>query len=121
MFFDAHADQISADLSYDICIVGAGAAGNALAQEFASKRGRRICLLEGGGLEYEDVSPALYSGEIDRRDFAELDSCRLHYFGGSTNHWGGYFLPLSNNSFEQRPCHQRRAKELSTAIAAFTT
>ncbi len=65
MFFDALADQIPADLSYDICIVGAGAAGNALAQEFASERGRWICLLEGGGLEYEDESQALYSGEID--------------------------------------------------------
>ena len=29
-------------------------------------------------------------------------TCRLRYFGGSTNHWGGWCLPLDTIDFETR-------------------
>ncbi len=37
----------------DVCIVGAGAAGITLARDLA-RRGRKVCLLESGGLEYDE-------------------------------------------------------------------
>lgn len=102
MFFDALAGEVPSDLSYDLCIVGAGAAGIALALEFAQDTGTRVCVLEGGGLEYDPDSQDLYRGEIVGRDYDDLDTCRLRYFGGTTNHWAGYCLPFSQNSFERR-------------------
>jgi len=103
MLRDLLTEAPPSDLSYDLCIVGAGAAGIALALEFASVPGRRVCLLEGGGLDYEDESQDIYRGDIVGRDYEALDTTRLRYFGGTTNHWAGYCMPLSENSFDRRP------------------
>ena len=39
-------------LEAEICIVGAGAAGVALARDML-RAGRDVCLLEGGGMDFE--------------------------------------------------------------------
>ena len=41
------------EISADLCIVGGGPAGIAIAREFAGGR-HRVCLLESGGLDLED-------------------------------------------------------------------
>lgn len=88
-------------LQGDLCIVGAGAAGIALAQEFIG-RPERVILLEGGGFDLEGPVQALYQGEIVGRPYYPLEAARLHYFGGTTGHWGGYCAPLDPIDFEVR-------------------
>ena len=72
----------------DLCIVGAGAAGITLAREFIGTQ-LRVCLLESGDIEYDSDTQDLYKGQNIGRHYHDLTSCRLRYFGGTTNHWSG--------------------------------
>jgi choline dehydrogenase-like flavoprotein len=85
----------------DICLIGAGAAGITIAREFAGSQ-LRVCLVEGGGLEYEyQESQALYRGANVGVPIS-LEGGRLRYFGGSTNHWGGRCATLDDIDFRRR-------------------
>jgi choline dehydrogenase-like flavoprotein len=75
---------------FDLCIIGAGAAGITIANKLKDAK-IRTCLLEGGGLDYSDESQSSYRGASE--GYATLDSCRLRFFGGTTNHWTGYCRP----------------------------
>jgi choline dehydrogenase-like flavoprotein len=85
----------------DLCIVGAGAAGISLALEWRGA-GHRVILLEGGGFELESEVQDLYRGEIAGRRYYPLQSARLHFFGGTTGHWGGHCAPYDAQDFEAR-------------------
>ncbi|MEA3065787.1 MAG: hypothetical protein QOJ27_2239, partial [Sphingomonadales bacterium] len=50
------------ELEGDVCVIGAGAAGISLAPRLL-KRGRRVVLLESGGLDYEAPAADLNAGE----------------------------------------------------------
>lgn len=94
-------------LRADLCVIGAGAAGITIARELV-RSGLDVVLCEGGGLEATAASTELYRGEVSGRRFGprgadELTDNRLRYFGGSTNHWGGFCLPLDPIDFERRP------------------
>jgi len=84
----------------DICLIGAGAAGITIARELAASS-RQVCLVEGGGLEYEAESQALYAGENAGAPVA-FEVGRLRFLGGSTNHWGGRCAPLDDMDFRRR-------------------
>ncbi|HWF10355.1 MAG TPA: GMC family oxidoreductase [Bryobacteraceae bacterium] len=87
----------------DVCIVGAGAAGIAMARDFIGTPWR-VLLLESGGLQREARVQKLYSAtSIGEHYYQSLDSCRSRYFGGSTNCWGGICTPLDEIDFEERP------------------
>ena len=86
----------------DVCLVGAGAAGIALARRLA-RSALRVVLLEAGGLEPDDATQALYRGENVGLPRHALDASRLRYFGGSTNHWTGLVAPLQPRDFRARP------------------
>ena len=94
--------KISPDqpLEYDLVIIGGGAAGITIAKEFANTK-LNICLLESGGLKYEQEIEDLNSVKIIGHNYYGNGS-RLRYFGGSTNHWGGHCAPLRNITFEKR-------------------
>ena len=100
-----HTDALSlpdgAQLDADLCIVGAGAAGIAVAMEFIGTP-TRVLLLEGGGFDREEALQALYRGEVVGRPYYPLDATRLHYFGGTTGHWGGFCAPLDPIDFTTR-------------------
>jgi len=86
----------------EVCIIGAGAAGITLAREFIGQP-FRVCLLESGGLEYENDTQTLHQGEnVGIPNGWELERARLRYFGGTTNHWGGWCRPLDAIDFETR-------------------
>lgn len=87
MFVDAADVEEGARLNFDLCIVGAGAAGLVIANEFIDSR-LRVALLEGGGLEFDDASQDIYLGTSE--GYFDLDIGRLRYFGGTTNHWTNY-------------------------------
>jgi choline dehydrogenase-like flavoprotein len=87
----------------DLCIIGAGAAGIAIAREFIGSPWR-VLLLEGGGFHREQSSQQLYVGpSIGEPYYQPLDACRSRFFGGSTNCWVGMCAPLDEIDFEERP------------------
>ncbi len=85
----------------DVCVVGAGAAGIAIALRL-DKAPFRVCLIESGGLEFDQAVQSLYEGESVGRETASPMGCRLRYFGGTTNHWQGWCAPFEANDFEVR-------------------
>jgi choline dehydrogenase-like flavoprotein len=92
------------DIVFDVCICGAGPAGITLARTLAGK-GRRVALMEAGGLDVSHESQALYEGEIVGVPYHPLEICRLRYLGGTSNHWEGYTRPLDARDFEPLPHH----------------
>ncbi len=84
-----------------VCIVGAGAAGVALARDMMNA-GHDVCLLEGGGLDFEDETQALFDGANIGMEYYDLDHARLRFFGGTTNIWGGRCVPLDQIDFQKR-------------------
>ena len=100
MFIDGRQVPDDTIIETDIAIIGAGAAGITLAREFIGSL-HRVTLIESGGLEPDDATQALYAGESKGVDYP-LEAARLRYFGGSTNHWGGFCRPLAPIDFEAR-------------------
>jgi choline dehydrogenase-like flavoprotein len=88
-------------LEAEVCVVGAGAAGVALARDLMHA-GHDVCLLESGGLDYESGTQALYDGNNIGMEYYDLDHARLRFFGGTTNIWGGRNIPLDRIDFEKR-------------------
>jgi choline dehydrogenase-like flavoprotein len=89
-------------LNADICIVGAGAAGIALALDLINSKAK-VLLLESGGFEENPQTQALYRGEVaDERLHSPPDRYRQRRFGGSTTIWGGRCVPLDPIDFEAR-------------------
>lgn len=90
------------EIDCDLCIAGAGAAGITLALKLA-RPDRRIVLLESGGLEFDGETQGLYRGRTTGQPYFNLTSCRLRFFGGTTNHWGGRCNVPRRIDFERRP------------------
>lgn len=89
------------DIEADLCIIGAGAAGITLARTLRDS-GLDVVVLEAGGLEIEAESQEIYEGDITGLDYYPIDTTRLRYFGGSTNHWSGRCMKLDPIDFETR-------------------
>ena len=85
----------------DICIIGAGAAGISIALEWDNLP-YKVILLEGGGLEYDDRVQELFRGKTTGQRYYPLKSSRLHFFGGTTGHWGGLCSIFEPSAFEKR-------------------
>lgn len=101
MICDYRTLDLSQNLSVDLCILGAGAAGIAMARHFANS-GLRVALLESGGYKYEQESQDLYKGTNVGMKYFELDQCRNRRFGGSTWCWGGMCTPMTAIDFRTR-------------------
>ncbi|MGH2359600.1 MAG: hypothetical protein ACRDGM_03545, partial [bacterium] len=101
MLIDARTIPHGKVIHTDLCIVGAGAAGITLARDFIGQR-FRVCLLESGGLEFDEDTQSLYDGEIVGLPYTALKAARVRYFGGTTSHWGGWCRPLDEIDFETR-------------------
>ena len=95
-------DLEKSDISADVCIVGAGAAGITLAKQLIGSR-LSVVVLEAGGLELDTETQELYRGKTEGALYFPLSASRLRYFGGTTGHWGGACLPLDSIDFEKRP------------------
>ncbi len=87
-------------LDVDLCIVGAGAAGIAIAHRLLGS-GLRVALLESGGLAHEDATQDLYAGDSVGHPM-EMDVGRYRILGGSTSRWTGRCAPLDPIDFAAR-------------------
>ena len=85
----------------DLCIVGSGAAGIAMALEFI-RTGTRVLLLEAGGESPRAEDQALYEGTLENDLHSPPDRYRQRRFGGTTTIWGGRCMPFDPIDFEQR-------------------
>lgn len=101
MIVDLQSYDSDAALEADVCIVGSGAAGLALARELMATR-RRVLVLESGGESDEPETQALYDTEDTGLPFPTARGGRFRVFGGSTTRWGGQALPLERSDFERR-------------------
>jgi len=85
----------------DVCIAGGGPAGIVLALTLA-ELGISSILMEAGLLERpgpEGRDP--YQGEVTGIPYP-LAASRLRYFGGTSNHWGGWCKPLDAIDYTRR-------------------
>jgi choline dehydrogenase-like flavoprotein len=101
VLIDSRTVPAHATLETDVCIVGAGAAGITLATELAGQP-FRVLVVESGGLDYEADTQSLYRGHNVGLRYFPLETARLRYFGGTTNHWGGMCRPLAEADFARR-------------------
>jgi choline dehydrogenase-like flavoprotein len=105
MLLDAIELDSGTVIAADVCIIGAGPAGCAIAAALQNTS-LTVLLLESGGLTGEAESQALnegrYVGNVPAVDAGYIRRSRLREYGGTTNFWGGYCRPLEPADFEQR-------------------
>ena len=101
MHIDARQLDNESIIEGDICIIGAGAAGISIALEWVDSP-YKVILLEGGGFDYDDRVQELYNGKLTGHPYYPMKASRLHYFGGSTMHWGGMCSIFDDIDFEKR-------------------
>ena len=101
MITDAAELPPNATIDADVCVVGSGLAGLALAREFLG-RGARVAVLEAGGARPTRRSQALYSGEQGDVPDHPLTHSRFRAYGGSGTRWTGQCVPLEPIDFERR-------------------
>ncbi len=102
MIRDLLRERPGPDERFDVCIVGAGAAGIILAVEL-KRLGRRVLLLEGGGPEVEADSQELYRSEVTPvHEHRGIHTGRFRVHGGTTRKWGGQILELDELDFTRR-------------------
>lgn len=96
---DLRTIEAGSPIETDICLIGSGPAGWAIAEELKNS-GLRILMLESGGHvlepatdalnETEDVGTALFNG-------------RSRVVGGTSRVWGGRCMPFDDIDYEKRP------------------
>lgn len=101
MIIDYKDTSTAVDVEADLCIIGAGAAGIAIARHFIGTA-ITVCLVEGGGPGGEESSQALYEGQSTGSPALDPGTSRMRVFGGSCNLWGGGCIPLSSADMASR-------------------
>jgi choline dehydrogenase-like flavoprotein len=101
MIVDLDQTDAPAALSVDLCIVGSGAAGLAIASEMANSS-LTVAIAESGGLDFEPPTQALYDVDISGLPHPGSTQGRFRVCGGSTTMWGGQALPFIPLDFEPR-------------------
>ena len=86
MIIDARLLPDDEQIETDVCVIGAGPAGLALAHECIGT-GLDVVLLEGGGLEGDEALRSLVQGESVGFPYDRLDDARLRAFGGLAHTW----------------------------------
>ncbi|MEY4712849.1 MAG: hypothetical protein RIS88_2299 [Pseudomonadota bacterium] len=101
MIEDANAVPRHTVLRADVCVVGAGPAGIALALALG-EHGLQVLLLEAGHEPHDAAAQALYAGEVANAHHSPPHRYRLRGLGGSSAIWGGRCMPLDPIDFEAR-------------------
>ena len=85
----------------DVCVIGAGAAGYALARELKDS-GLSVLMLAGGRTGVHPEEQTLYEAEVAGLPYTGHVEGRFRADGGSTTRWGGQLLPLEAQDFARR-------------------
>jgi choline dehydrogenase-like flavoprotein len=103
MIIDGRAVLSDAELEADVCIVGAGPSGVALAGELLGS-GIRVCVLENGGTRETWRTQFLLGGDSVGYPYPRIAISAVSAFGGSSHRWGPYWhaRPLDALDFEAR-------------------
>jgi choline dehydrogenase-like flavoprotein len=103
LIIDLETTPLTSMTGFDVCVIGAGAAGLTVAVELARKK-RRVLVLEGGGIKvWEREGWALNKSDIIGLPFAGAQIGRFRTLGGSTSQWTGQVIELDDIDFETRP------------------
>jgi len=101
MFIDGRKLPNGHVVETDVCIIGAGAVGISMALEF-NQTNHSVVLVESGGFEFDGQTQSLYQGNHIGYQTYPLETNRLRYFGGTTNHWAGHCRPFDEFDFSVR-------------------
>lgn len=101
MLIDLKTATAPLELSCDLCLVGSGAAGFALASEMAATS-LNVVLVESGGMDHEPATQSLYEVEVSGLPHPGSIEGRFRVCGGSTTKWAGQALTLMPSDFERR-------------------
>ena len=93
MLIDYRSSSSPADVDAELCIIGAGAAGLAIARSFLGTA-TTVCVVESGGLAGEESAQSLYEGSSIGALPFDPSISRMRVFGGSCNLWGGGCIPM---------------------------
>lgn len=102
MFVDGREIADGSTVDVDLCIVGAGPVGIALAHRFVNRSNVTVALLETGGMEFTPEGEELARAEAEGQPYYPIHETRIRMFGGSTISWGGVIAPLDPIDFEKR-------------------
>jgi choline dehydrogenase-like flavoprotein len=102
MFLQANSLPDNTMVDADLCVIGAGAAGIAIAHSLRDTN-ISITLLESGEESFVPRAQELNAGRNIGLEYLPLDELRLRMFGGATNHWNGSCNDLDDIDFMQRP------------------
>ncbi len=101
MFIDTRQLDENARIEKDVCVIGGGAAGVAIALQL-ERNGIGVALLESGGLEPDEETLDLYRGDNAGLPYSFADGSRSRFLGGSSNCWGGWCRPWDEWDFDRR-------------------
>jgi choline dehydrogenase-like flavoprotein len=86
-----------------VCVIGAGIAGLALARKL-TRQGIDVVLLEAGGHGIEDDGQRLFANaKLNGQRHAGTSEGRFRVFGGSSLRWGGQVLAMSRDAAGEWP------------------
>jgi choline dehydrogenase-like flavoprotein len=93
-FIDVNELPAGSTITADICIVGAGAAGLAVASELDGSP-QTVCVIESGSYGPDEQTQALYDLDVAGHPVREKFMSRARYFGGTCNLWAGRTMRLT--------------------------
>lgn len=101
MLVDGRTVAAGTEMQFDLCIIGAGPAGLAIAHRLANS-GVSIGLVESGGFRPTRRTQQLCAGKNIGHSYWNLDVPQVRCFGGAGARWGGWCRPLDEIDFQRR-------------------
>ncbi len=101
MFIDGRQIASGSALETEVCIIGGGPAGIAIARELAGTP-ISVILVETGGWRSSKSTQSLNEAELVSSRHPPPEMYRERRFGGSSAIWGGRCVPLTRSDFEPR-------------------
>ncbi len=102
MLVDLRQHEHDTELETGLCVIGAGAAGIAIALEFLNAS-TKVVVLESGGLRSSPQTDRFNEGEGIGIATDSLTAGRARVLGGATALWAGQCLPADRDTFNERP------------------